>query len=122
MAARKSSSDQPPIPVFGSGVMLVDQIVPMGLSMGRPPASGSPPSAVWQATQSPAYITYWPWPSSGCQSAARFWVGAERFTGTKEQTLWYYRALIVALEHDWSHPLVGELRTVIDEVHTKANA
>lgn len=45
----------------------------------------------------------------------------DRFTGTKEQTLWYYRALIGALEADWKHALVDELRVVIDEVHAKAN-
>src|SRR5690606_42129846 len=38
----------------GWGVMLVEYSVPMGVSMGRPPANGLPPLAVWQATQSPA--------------------------------------------------------------------
>ena len=41
------------MPVAGSGVMLADSIEPNGVSMGRPPAKGRPPGAVWQASQSP---------------------------------------------------------------------
>jgi len=44
----------------------------------------------------------------------------DRFTGTKEQTLWYYRSIVVALGHDWDHPLVEELSVVVDAVHEEA--
>lgn len=44
----------------------------------------------------------------------------DRFTGTKEQTLWYYRELLVALAHEWDHPLIDELGVVIDAVHEEA--
>ena len=53
MARTKAASDQAPIPVFGSGVMLVELTVPKGVWSGRPPASARPPGAVWQTTQSP---------------------------------------------------------------------
>jgi hypothetical protein len=42
------------MPVALSGVMLVEKTVPNGVSMARPPANGTPPSAVWHATQSAA--------------------------------------------------------------------
>lgn len=45
-----------------------------------------------------------------------------RFTGTKEQTLWYYREIVVALGHEWDHPLVDELGVVIEAVHEEAGA
>src|SRR3979490_125980 len=35
-------------------------MVPIGVAMGRPPAKGVPPLAVWQATQSPARARYSP--------------------------------------------------------------
>ena len=38
------------MPVARSGVMLGVKIGPNGVSIFRPPASGSPPGAVWQAT------------------------------------------------------------------------
>lgn len=44
----------------------------------------------------------------------------DRFTGTKEQTLWYYRGVVEALAHDWDHALVVELRSVVDAIHQKA--
>lgn len=39
-----------------------------------------------------------------------------RFTATREQTLWYYRAMLAALESDWDHPLLDELRDAVDEL------
>jgi len=35
------------------GVMLVAKTVPKGVAMGRPPAKGRPPEAVWQVLQLP---------------------------------------------------------------------
>lgn len=37
-----------------------------------------------------------------------------RFSSTPEQTLWYYRAVTEALAEGWPHPLVDELREVVD--------
>ena len=43
------------MPVSRSGVMLAETMLPNGVSIGRPPANGLPPSStVWQATQSAA--------------------------------------------------------------------
>lgn len=44
----------------------------------------------------------------------------DRFTGTREQTLWYYRAVLDALAHDFSHPLVDELREEVARLHEAA--
>jgi hypothetical protein len=53
-ALSKSSSLHAPIPVCLSGVMLAETTLPNGVSIGRPPAKGAPPSGrVWQAAQSP---------------------------------------------------------------------
>lgn len=41
-----------------------------------------------------------------------------RFTATREQTLWYYRAVTEALAEKWSHPILGELRRAVDELET----
>lgn len=41
----------------------------------------------------------------------------ERFTPTREQTLWYYRSVVDALGHGWDHPLLDELRGVVDALH-----
>jgi hypothetical protein len=46
MALSKAPNDQLPIPVFASGVMLVDHTVPKGVASARPPAMGVPPFAV----------------------------------------------------------------------------
>ena len=35
-------------------------------------------------------------------------------TGTREQTLWYYRQVVIALGTGWSHPLLDELRIEVD--------
>jgi (p)ppGpp synthase/HD superfamily hydrolase len=45
-----------------------------------------------------------------------------RFTATRDQTLWYYREMIEALGTDWEHPLLDELRRVVAELHRAAGA
>jgi len=41
----------------------------------------------------------------------------KRFTPTREQTLWYYREVVVSLGTNWEHPILGELRRAVDEMH-----
>lgn len=36
-----------------------------------------------------------------------------RFSGGKEGTLWYYRAVCMALGQDWQHPLLNRLRAEV---------
>ncbi len=43
-----------------------------------------------------------------------------RFTATRAQTLWYYRAVLDALSAGWSHPLLDELRGVVVALHEAA--
>ena len=45
------------MPVSRSGVMLVEWIVPRGVSIERPPAYAAPLSRVWQLTQLAAVAT-----------------------------------------------------------------
>ncbi|MEM9071922.1 MAG: HD domain-containing protein [Myxococcota bacterium] len=45
----------------------------------------------------------------------------ERFTGRKEGTLWYYAEVVEALAHEWTHPLLDELRGVVEAVHAAAD-
>lgn len=40
----------------------------------------------------------------------------ERFTPTREETLWYYREVVVSLSTNWDHPLLEELRRVVAEM------
>jgi len=44
----------------------------------------------------------------------------DRFTASREQTLWYYRAAYAALASDWSHPLLEDLRRVVIAMHEEA--
>ncbi len=44
----------------------------------------------------------------------------DRFTATREQTLWYYREVLAALSDGYSHPIVGELRHVVLQLHQAA--
>jgi (p)ppGpp synthase/HD superfamily hydrolase len=37
----------------------------------------------------------------------------ERFSASREQTLWYYREVVVALASGWSHPLLEELERAV---------
>ncbi len=43
----------------------------------------------------------------------------DRFSASREQTLWYYESVVVSLGHEWSHPLLDELnrevRALLDE-------
>ncbi len=41
----------------------------------------------------------------------------ERFNPTREESLWYYREVLVSLGTDWAHPLLDELRRTVDELH-----
>lgn len=41
----------------------------------------------------------------------------DRFTASREQTLWYYRALVAALAHEWDSPLLGRLRAEVVDMH-----
>ena len=41
----------------------------------------------------------------------------ERFSATREQTLWYYRAVTEALADGWSHPLLTRLQAVVEQIH-----
>ena len=44
----------------------------------------------------------------------------DRFSATREQTLWYYRAVTEALAHDWEHPLLDELHEEVSRLHDEA--
>lgn len=39
-----------------------------------------------------------------------------RFSVPREKTLWYYRSLIEALSHNWSHPIFIELEAVVADI------
>src|SRR5580692_4035671 len=53
MARVKASSDQTPMPVFGSGLILVPKMAPNGVFIRYPPANRCPPGWVWHAAQCP---------------------------------------------------------------------
>jgi len=38
------------------------------------------------------------------------------FSAPKDQVHWYYRTMTAALAHEWSHPLLEELRRTIDHL------
>lgn len=40
----------------------------------------------------------------------------ERFTASKAETLWYYASVCDALGHEWSHPLLDELRATVAQL------
>src|SRR3954453_12215196 len=65
------------MPVCGSGVMLVDQIVPNGVGIARPPALTAPPAAVWQTAQLPSAASCAPF----AIVAAEYVDGSGRATG-----------------------------------------
>lgn len=44
----------------------------------------------------------------------------DRFTASKEQTLWYYRSLVQQLGTGWSHTLLDELREAVRGLHEAA--
>lgn len=41
----------------------------------------------------------------------------ERFTASRDETLWYYREVVRALATDFDHPLLAELRSAVRELH-----
>jgi (p)ppGpp synthase/HD superfamily hydrolase len=45
----------------------------------------------------------------------------ERFTADKDQTLWYYRAVVDALSDGWEHVLLRELDAQVDQMHRLAD-
>lgn len=45
----------------------------------------------------------------------------ERFSADKDQTLWYYRAVVDALGHRWEHVLLDELNDQVDRMHQLAS-
>src|SRR5450755_1324194 len=49
-----------PMPVASSGVILGEYNVPNGVGIAKPPAKGTPPCLLWQATQSPTWARYSP--------------------------------------------------------------
>ena len=42
----------------------------------------------------------------------------DRFSAEKDEVLWYFREVVVALGHDWSHPLLDELERKVAELQT----
>jgi GTP pyrophosphokinase len=46
----------------------------------------------------------------------------DRFTATREQTLWYYRAIVDALANDWEHAILAELRDEVHALHRSTGA
>jgi len=40
-----------------------------------------------------------------------------RFTAPRHETLWYYREVVAALGHGFSHPLLDQLRDVVKRIH-----
>src|SRR3954468_21380281 len=77
IARSKAGYDHAPMPVAGSGVMLVDQMVPNGVSIARPPALTAPPGAVWQTAQLPSAASCSPF----AMVAAEYADGSGRGTG-----------------------------------------
>ena len=45
----------------------------------------------------------------------------ERFSADKDQTLWYYRAVVDALGHRWEHVVLDELDAQVDHMHQLAS-
>ena len=46
----------------------------------------------------------------------------DRFTASREQTLWYYRELVDALGAGWMSPLLERLRAEVDALHRTVQA
>lgn len=46
----------------------------------------------------------------------------ERFSASRERTLWYYRGVVRALGHGWSGRLLDRLDETVDEMHRLAQA
>src|SRR3954470_11951138 len=69
------------MPVSGSGVMLVDQMVPNGVRMARPPALTAAPAIVWHTAQLPSAAS---WPPLA-MVAVEYVEGSGRATGAIER-------------------------------------
>jgi GTP pyrophosphokinase len=46
----------------------------------------------------------------------------DRFTATREQTLWYYEQVLTALGTGWTHPLLDDLERAVAELQAVARA
>src|ERR1043166_8486753 len=77
IARSKAGYDHAPIPVSGSGVILVDQMVPNGVAIARPPALAAPPAVVWHTAQLPSAASCSPF----AIVAAEYADGSGRATG-----------------------------------------
>jgi (p)ppGpp synthase/HD superfamily hydrolase len=53
------------------------------------------------------------------QHGAQVW---ERFSGRRDGSLWYYRALVGAFRSGWSHPIVDDLDREVTELERLAHA
>jgi len=42
-----------------------------------------------------------------------------RFNAPMDRSLWYYRAVIAALRHGWSHAIVDDLEVVVRRIHDR---
>lgn len=43
----------------------------------------------------------------------------KRFTPNRDQTLWYYRGVVVALATDWEHAILDDVRRVVSALHAE---
>ncbi len=41
----------------------------------------------------------------------------DRFTASREQTLWYYQSLVDALSTNWEHAILEDLRSEVRKIH-----
>jgi len=41
----------------------------------------------------------------------------DRFSATREETLWYYREVAFSLGDGWEHPALEDLKSTVDELH-----
>ncbi len=46
----------------------------------------------------------------------------DRFRPSKEETLWYYRAVFEALAHGWRHPILDDLEESVARLHAVSGA
>src|ERR1043165_1294228 len=77
IARSKAGYDHAPMPLSESGVILVDQMVPNGVSIARPPALTAPPAFVWQTAQLPSAASCAPFAIGAADQVA----GSGRATG-----------------------------------------
>src|SRR5690606_667137 len=77
--------------------MLVATISPIGVGRRTPPANGSPPGRVWQATQSPRIFTYSPWLGavSFAGAAPNAWLAASNMAPSTWQNRCFDTVLLI---------------------------